>query len=129
MTINQLAYCMLKLRTNVGSNVPFLGDSRGAYESVREWMFKYSSFMGTFILSPPPPSQNVAPINMISTITSGSSKSFDPLVVPSPMEEESYGDKMSLTSVEVSSSMTSSAPSNMISLIFSFLQSISQRNV
>jgi hypothetical protein len=68
----------------MGSNIPFVGDSQSAYMSVGVGMFKDSSLMGTFTLPPPPPSSNVAPINMISSFTSGSLGSFDPWVVPHP---------------------------------------------
>jgi hypothetical protein len=72
VTIDQLAYCTPDLRTNAGSNVPFVSDSKSVYMSVGVGMFKDSSLMGTFTLPPPLPSPNVAPINMISSITSGS---------------------------------------------------------
>jgi hypothetical protein len=40
ITIDQLAFYTLNLRTNAGSNVPFVGDSKSDYMSVGVRMFK-----------------------------------------------------------------------------------------
>jgi hypothetical protein len=72
VTIDQLAFCTPDLGSNVGSNVPFVGDTQQSYMSVGVGMFKDSSLMGTFPLPPPPPTTNISPINMISSFTSGS---------------------------------------------------------
>lgn len=54
-------------------NVPYVGKTEVPYESVRVGLFKYSSLMGTFSLSPP----NITSINMISVST-------NPWIIPSP---------------------------------------------
>jgi hypothetical protein len=76
--IDQIVLFTLDLRTNAGSNIPFIDDSKNSYTSVSVGMFKESSLMGTFTLSRPHPSTNISLINMISSLTSGSLGSFDP---------------------------------------------------
>lgn len=63
-------------------------------------MFKYSSLLGTFTI-PPPNTTIEAPINMISSITSGSHGSYDHWVVPSPTNVDYYGDEIPLTTVRI----------------------------
>jgi hypothetical protein len=64
-------------------------------------MFKDSLLMGIFPLPPLSPTANVAPINMISSSTSGSLGSIDPWVVPRPEDVESYGASTPLIAVEI----------------------------
>jgi hypothetical protein len=103
VTIDQISLCTPNLWTIAGSNVPFVGDSKSVYMSIGAGMFK-DSLMGTFTLPLPPPSLNIAHINVISYFTSGSLKSCDPWVVPHLEEFKSYGDTMPLIAVEISSS-------------------------
>jgi len=53
-------------------------------------IFKDRSPMGNFPFPPPSPTVNIYPINMISSFTSGSIDSVDPLVVPHSKDVESY---------------------------------------
>jgi hypothetical protein len=78
------------LYPNLGSNVPFVEDTQQSYMSVGAGMFKDSSLMGTFLLPPPPLDMNIAPINMISSSTSGSLWYINPWVVPHPEDVKSY---------------------------------------
>jgi hypothetical protein len=66
VTIYHLSYCTLNSRNNISSNIPFVGDSKGAYDSISVGMFKDSFFMGTFTLPLPISSSNSTPICMIS---------------------------------------------------------------
>jgi hypothetical protein len=86
VTIDQLDYCTPYIHNHTTNNVPFLGDSNLSYESVGVGLLKYSSLMGAFPLSSPETSQQNAMINMISTMVHQSLESFDPWVIPSPLE-------------------------------------------
>jgi hypothetical protein len=55
VTIDQLVFCTPDLGSNVGSNVPFVGDTHKSYMHVGVGMFKYPSLMGIFPLPPPSP--------------------------------------------------------------------------
>jgi hypothetical protein len=79
-----------------------LGDSRITYESVGVGILKYYSLMGTFPTPLPPTTQHIATINMISTMAYQSLESFDPWLVPSPLEFDALGDAMPLSPVEAS---------------------------
>jgi hypothetical protein len=72
MMINHLEFYTLDLISIVGSNVPFIGDTTQYLVHFGARMFKYTSMMGIFSLPPLYPTSNVAPINMISSFTSGS---------------------------------------------------------
>ena len=56
--------------------------------------------MGTFPTPLPPTSQHIATINMISTMAYQSYESYDPWIVPSPLEFDSLGDTMPLSPAE-----------------------------
>jgi hypothetical protein len=72
-------------------------------------MLKYPSLMGVFPLPPPSPTTNIAPINMISSYTSGLLGYVDPWVVPWPNDIESYEASIPPTIVEMVDSMILSA--------------------
>jgi hypothetical protein len=99
--IDQLVFCTPDLGSNVGSNVPFVGDTTVLYEC---WCgdVQRSFTDGNFSPSPTISHCNIAPINMISSFTSGSLGSFDPWVVPHPEDVDSYGASMPLTLVDIS---------------------------
>jgi hypothetical protein len=93
VTVDQLAY--FNSDSRIG-NVPLIKQISYAYEDVGVGILKYSSLMGNFPLplpniSPlPPPNipHVVIHINMISTSASSSLESYDPCVVPSPIDYE-----------------------------------------
>jgi hypothetical protein len=89
------------MRNNNTRNIPFLEPSNLGYESMCVGFLKYSSLMGIFPLPAPNCPQEVATINMISTMVQQSSKSYDPWVVPRQSDFESLGDTMPLSLVEV----------------------------
>ena len=64
--IDQIMFCTLDLGSNVGSNVPFVGDTQHYYIHVGAGMFKYPSLMGILTFLPPSPTVNIDPINMVS---------------------------------------------------------------
>jgi hypothetical protein len=99
--IDQLVFYTPNLRSNVRSNIPFVGDTQQSYMNVGVGMFKYPSLMGIFSLLPPPPTTKISPINMISSFTNGSLDLVDPCVVPHPKDVESYGSSMPLTTVKI----------------------------
>jgi hypothetical protein len=101
ITIDQLVFCTPDLGSNAGSNVPFVGDTTQYFVNIGVGMFKDTSLMGIFPLPPPSPTAHIAPINMISSFTSGSLGSFDPWVVPHPEDVDSYGASMPLTMVKI----------------------------
>jgi hypothetical protein len=70
------------------------------YESVGVGLLKDSSLMGTFPTPLPPTTQHISTINMISTMAHQSYKSFDPWIVPIPLEFYVLGDTMPLSPAE-----------------------------
>jgi hypothetical protein len=56
--------------------------------------------MGTFPTPLPPTMKHIAMVNIISTMTHQSFESFDPWIVPSPLEFATLGDTMPLSLVE-----------------------------
>ena len=101
MTIDQLAYITLDLCSNDDTNVPFIGDNDMCYKNIGTGMFKDYSLLGTFSL-PPPNKITLAPIHMISFDNNGSLRSYDPRVMPHPLEVDSYGSQTSLSAIEIS---------------------------
>jgi hypothetical protein len=68
--------------------------------------------MGTFPAPLPPTTQHIPIINMISTMAYQSLESFDPWLVPSPLEFDALGDAMPLSPAEASySAIQYSSPS------------------
>ena len=65
-------------------------------------MFKYLYLLGTFPLPLPNTTILSTPIHMISLITGGSLGSFDPWVVPRPLEIKLYGENMSFSAFKTS---------------------------
>jgi hypothetical protein len=86
VTIDQLDYCTPYSRNKTTNNIPFFWDSNITYESVGVGLLKDSSLMGTFPTPIPQIPQHISTINMISTMVHQSLESFDPLIVPSPLE-------------------------------------------
>ena len=58
--------------------------------------------MGTFPTPLPLTTHHIATINMILTTTYQSLESFDPWIVPSPLEFDALGDTMPLSTAETS---------------------------
>ena len=79
------------------NNIHFLGYSKITYQSVGVGLLKDSSLMGTFPTPLPPTTQHIAKVNMISTMAHQSFKSYDPWIVPSPLEFDTLGDTMPLS--------------------------------
>lgn len=75
--------------------------------SVGEEMFK-DCFLMEVVPMPSPTTNNVATINMISCITTSSLNSYDPWVVPIPLEVESYIATMPLLPTKLNYSMIQS---------------------
>jgi hypothetical protein len=100
VTIDQLDYCSPNARTLDANNIPFLGDSNITYKSVGVGILKDSSLMGTFPTPLPPTLNHIAMINMISTMAHQSYESYDPWIVPSPLEFDALGDTMPLSPTE-----------------------------
>jgi hypothetical protein len=73
-----------------------LGDTKITYESFGVGILKYSSLMGTFPAPLPPTTQHIVTINMILTMAYQYLESFDPWVVPSPLEFDALADAMPL---------------------------------
>lgn len=102
--IDKLEYCTPDLHTNSSTNVPFVGDSSRGYESVSAGMFNDLNIMVEFPF-PMPKAAYEDPMNMISSIMSGSLGSCDPWVVLHHSEAMSFGDSMSLLPTEIYYSM------------------------
>ena len=100
VTIDQLDYCAPDARTQATNNIPFLGDSKITYESVGVGLPSYYSLMGTFPTPLPPTTQHITTVNMIYTMVHQSLESFDPWIVPSPLEFNTLGDTMQRSPVE-----------------------------
>lgn len=94
--VDQLVFCTPDLGSNAGSNVPFVCDTQQSSLSVVVGMFKDPSLMRIFSLA-----VNIAPINMISSFTSGSLGSVDPWVVPHLKDVESSEASMPLITVKI----------------------------
>lgn len=110
--IDQPGYCTSNLRANDSTNVLFVGDSQGAYESVSVGMFKDSSLMGTFPFSLLDTSKGKTRVCIISSVTSGSLGFYDPWLVPSPIEVDSYGARMPLHAIDTHSLVIQSTSYN-----------------
>ena len=111
VSIDQLDYCTPDARTTTTNNISFFGDSRITYESVVVGILKYSTLMGTFPTPLPPTTQHIAIINMISTMAYQSLESYDPWVVPSPLEFDALGDAMPLSLEASYNAIKSASPS------------------
>jgi hypothetical protein len=101
MTIDQLTFCILDLRSTMGTNISFVTDSQSTYTSVGVRMFKDSSLMGTFTLPSPSLMMDFSPIHMISSNTSGSFSLLDPWVVPNLVNIEYYRSYMPLSPTKI----------------------------
>jgi hypothetical protein len=113
VTIDQLDFRTPDARAPSTNNIPFLGDHNITYESVGVGLLKYSTLMGTFPTPLPSTTHHIATVNMISTMTSHSLESSDPLIVPIPLEFNALGDTMSLSPIEASyTSIQSASPSS-----------------
>jgi hypothetical protein len=98
VTVDQLAY--FNSDSHIG-NFPFIKQSSYSYKYVGVGVLKYSSLMGTFPLPSPDVSPGVAQINMILTGASISLESYDPWVVSSPTQYETYSDQIPLSLIEL----------------------------
>jgi len=83
------------------------------YESVGVGILKDSTLMGTFPAPLLPTTQHISTINRISTMAYQSLESFDPWLVPSPLEFDALGDVMPLIMVEASYTVIQSASPSM----------------
>jgi hypothetical protein len=101
VTIDLLDYYTLDACTPTTNNIPFLGDSKITYQIVGVGFLKESSLMSTFPTPLPPTSAHISMINMISTMAHQSYESYDPWIVPSPLEFDALGDTMPLSPIEV----------------------------
>jgi hypothetical protein len=94
VTIDHLDFCTPDARIPATNNIPFLGDHPVTYESIGVGLLKDSSLMGTFSTPLPPTVHHISSVNMILTMPYQSSESFDPWVVPTPLEFDVLGDTM-----------------------------------
>jgi hypothetical protein len=101
----------MDLGYNICYNIPFVIHSYNDYASVGVGILKYSMLMGTFPFPPPPPSTNIAQINMISSFSNRSLRYFDPWV-PCLEEFESYKTSTTPIEVEIASSVILSVSTN-----------------
>jgi hypothetical protein len=113
VNVDQLDFCTPDAHALATNNIPFLGDHKITYESVGVGLLKYHTLMGTFPAPLPPTMHHIATVNMISTTTYQSLESFDPWIVPSPIELDVLSETMPLSSVEASYiSIQSASPSS-----------------
>ena len=113
MTINQLYYYTPDARTQTTNNIPFLGDSKITYESVRVGLLKYYSLTGTFPAPLRSTTQHITMVNMISTMVHQSLESSNMWIVPSPLEIDTLGDIMTLSPAEAEYDVIHSASPSM----------------
>jgi hypothetical protein len=97
VTIDQLDFCTPDARIPATNNIPFRGDHSVTYESIGVGLLKDSSLMGTFPTPLPPIVHHIFAVNMISTLPYQSLESYDPWIVPSPLEFDVLGDTMPLS--------------------------------
>jgi hypothetical protein len=102
VTVDQLDFCATDARALATNNIPFLGDHKITYESVGVVLLKDSILMGTFPTPLPPTTHHIATVDMILTTAYQSLESFDPWIVPSPLEFDALGDTMPLSTAETS---------------------------
>jgi hypothetical protein len=102
VTVDQLDFCTTDALVPSTNNIPFLGDHKIPYESVGAGLLKYSSLMGTFPTLLPPTAHHIATIDMISTATYQSLESYDPWIVPPPLEFDALGDTVPLSPAKIS---------------------------
>ena len=95
ITVNQLDFCMPDLQPQANSSMPLISDSLFTAQSIGMGLFKDHCLMGVFPLSTPE-IPKLAPIHMISLVGS-----YDPWVLPCPLEIESFGDIMPLSLLEL----------------------------
>jgi hypothetical protein len=108
-----LDLCTTDARALATNNIPFLGNQKITYESVDIGLLKYSSLMGTFPTPLPLNTHYISTVDMISTMAYQSLKSFDPWIVPSPLEFNALGDTMPLSPSKTSYiSIQSTSPSS-----------------
>jgi hypothetical protein len=113
VTIDQLDFCTTDARAPTTNNIPVLGDHKITYESIGVGLLKYSSLMGTFPTTLPLTTHHISTIDMISTMDYQSLESYDPWIVPSPLEFDALGDTVPLSPVETSYvSIQSASPSS-----------------
>jgi hypothetical protein len=93
---------MTDARASVTNNIPFLGDHKITYESVGVGLLKDSSLMGTFPKPLPPTTHHISTVDMISTTSYQSLESFNPWIIPSPLEFIALGDTMPLNPAKTS---------------------------
>jgi hypothetical protein len=103
ITINQLDFYTPDLRPQANSSVPLISDSISTAQSIGTGLFKDPCLMGVFPLSTPD-IPKIAPVNMIFFVGS-----YDPWVLPCPLEIDSFGDIMPLSPTELSYSAIQSA--------------------
>jgi hypothetical protein len=97
VTIDQLDFCMTDARAPTTNKIPFLGDHKITYESVCVGLLKYSSLMGTFPTPLPPNTHHISTVDMISIAAYQYFESYDPWIVPSPLEFDALGDTVPLS--------------------------------
>jgi hypothetical protein len=102
VTVDQLDFCMTDARAPATNNISFLGDKKMMYESVGVGLLKDFILMGTFPTPLPLTTHHISTVNMILTIAYQSLESYDPWIVPSPLEFDVLGDTMPLSLAEAS---------------------------
>jgi hypothetical protein len=97
VTIDQLDFYTLDAHASTTNNIPFLGDHKIMYESVGVGFLKDSSLVGTFPTPLPPTTQHISMVDMILTMAYQALESYDPWIVPIPLEFDVLGDTMPLS--------------------------------
>jgi hypothetical protein len=97
-----LDFCITDAHVPATNNIPFLGDHKITYEIIGVGLLKDSSLMGTFPTPLPPTTHHIPTVDMISTVAYQSLESFDPWIVPCPLEFNALGDTVPLSPTETS---------------------------
>jgi hypothetical protein len=112
VTVVQLDLCTPDVLTPTTNNIPFLGDHKITYENICVVLSKYYILMGTFPTPLPPTTHHISTFDMILTMACQSLESYDPWIVPSPLEFDALGDTMPLSPAKTSYiAIQSSSPS------------------
>jgi hypothetical protein len=113
VTVDQLYFFTTDARAPTTNNIPFLGDHKITYESIGVGLLKDSSLMGTFPTPLPPATHHISIIDIISIAAYQSLESYDPWIVPSPLEFDALGDTVPLSPTKKSYvSIQSTSPSS-----------------
>jgi len=86
--------------SHVTGSLPLVGETLHSYQHVEVGLFKDSLFMGTFSLPPPSLLDSSSLFAYINMISSSIFQAY-PWIVPDETSIHSFGDQMSLSSIEL----------------------------